>query len=61
MNAGDFGLRQILKQLAPMALAIGIWFAPIPEGLTREAWHLFAITLGGVIRQRASHVCGVQG
>ena len=21
----------------------GIWFTPIPEGLTREAWHLFAI------------------
>jgi hypothetical protein len=26
-----------------VGLAIGIWFAPIPEGLTREAWHLFAI------------------
>ncbi|MEF8700177.1 MAG: DASS family sodium-coupled anion symporter [Candidatus Accumulibacter sp. UW26] len=33
----------LLKQSAPMLLAIGIWFAPVPEGLTREAWHLFAI------------------
>ena len=29
--------------VAVFTLAIGIWFAPIPEGLTREAWHLFAI------------------
>ena len=32
-----------LKVVATFTLAIGIWFAPIPEGLTREAWHLFAI------------------
>ena len=25
------------------ALALGIWFAPIPAGLTSEAWHLFAV------------------
>jgi divalent anion:Na+ symporter, DASS family len=32
-----------LKSLAPFALGIAIWFAPIPEGLTEAAWHLFAI------------------
>jgi len=32
-----------LKTLAPFALAIAIWFTPIPEGLTEAAWHLFAI------------------
>ena len=32
-----------LRLLAPFTLAVGIWLAPIPEGLTREAWHLFAI------------------
>ena len=32
-----------LKIVATFTLAIGIWFAPIPEGLTQEAWHLFAI------------------
>jgi DASS family divalent anion:Na+ symporter len=43
MNAPASGGLGILKQLAPLVLAIGIWFAPIPEGLTREAWQLFAI------------------
>src|SRR4051812_41263992 len=31
------------KRAAPFAIAIGIWFAPIPAGLTASAWHLFAI------------------
>ena len=31
------------KQALALALALGIWFAPIPPGLTREAWHLFAV------------------
>jgi len=43
MNATVPAWRQNLKSLAPFALALGIWFAPVPEGLTREAWHLFAI------------------
>ena len=43
MNATDSRVRETLKALAPFALALGIWFVPIPEGLTREAWHLFAI------------------
>jgi DASS family divalent anion:Na+ symporter len=32
-----------LRTAAPVLLAVGIWLAPIPEGLTREAWRLFAI------------------
>jgi DASS family divalent anion:Na+ symporter len=43
VNATTPAWRQTLKSLAPFALALGIWFAPVPEGLTREAWHLFAI------------------
>jgi divalent anion:Na+ symporter, DASS family len=35
--------RRRLLQVIPFALALGIWFWPIPAGLTREAWHLFAI------------------
>lgn len=27
----------------PLLLAIALWFTPVPEGLTREAWHLFAV------------------
>lgn len=43
MNAAKMLLRKYFKIIAAFSLAIGIWFAPIPEGLTREAWHLFAI------------------
>src|SRR5215203_5320364 len=32
-----------LKRIAPFVLALGIWFAPVPEGLTAPAWHLFAV------------------
>ena len=43
MTAPGSRFREIFKALAPFALGVGIWFTPIPEGLTREAWHLFAI------------------
>jgi len=33
----------LLKRAAPFAIAIGIWFAPVPAGLTAPAWHLFAV------------------
>ena len=33
----------IAKRVFPFALAISIWLAPIPAGLTKEAWHLFAV------------------
>ena len=36
-------LQKETKIAATFLLGIGIWFAPIPEGLTHEAWHLFAI------------------
>ena len=35
------GLR--LKRAMPFAIAIGIWFSPVPAGLTAPAWHLFAV------------------
>jgi DASS family divalent anion:Na+ symporter len=37
-----------VKQLLSFALVLGIWFAPIPAGLTREAWHLFAVFAGAI-------------
>ncbi len=43
MSAAGVNLRTLSKQALAFALALGIWFAPIPEGLTREAWHLFAV------------------
>lgn len=44
MNA----LRFHLKHGAPFAIAIGIWFAPIPAGLTAQAWHLFAVFVAAI-------------
>jgi DASS family divalent anion:Na+ symporter len=35
--------RDRLLRLVPLALGAGIWAAPVPEGLTPAAWHLFAI------------------
>jgi len=37
------GFRRYVTTTAPFALALAIWFAPVPAGLTHEAWHLFAI------------------
>jgi divalent anion:Na+ symporter, DASS family len=37
-----------LKRVLPFALAIGIWLAPVPEGLTAPAWHLFAIFVASI-------------
>jgi len=49
MNAATTSFRNVLlKQALSFALAFGIWFSPIPNGLTREAWHLFAIFAGAI-------------
>ena len=34
---------QHLKRATPFAVALGIWFFPVPPGLTAPAWHLFAV------------------
>ena len=44
MNTADG--RKLGKQALSCALVIGIWFAPVPAGLTKEAWHLFAVFAG---------------
>jgi len=43
MAAPSRPLRNILARSAVLAVALGIWFTPVPEGLTPPAWHLFAI------------------
>jgi divalent anion:Na+ symporter, DASS family len=35
--------RALIKRLFPFLLAIGIWLTPTPDGLTTQAWDLFAI------------------
>src|SRR5262249_57164757 len=43
MNEALVNCRQLGKQARSVVLALGIWLAPIPAGLTSEAWHLFAV------------------
>lgn len=43
MSAASQDVRKITKQVITIALALGIWFAPVPSGLTKEAWQLFAV------------------
>jgi len=38
-----------IRKLLCLALAAGIWFAPIPAGLTRESWHLFAVFAAAIV------------
>ncbi len=38
----------LLRGALPFALALGIWFAPVPAGLTQPAWHLFAIFVSSI-------------
>ena len=35
--------RRALSRAAALAVAVGIWFCPVPEGLAAPAWHLFAL------------------
>ena len=39
----------LLRRIAVFALVFGIWFAPVPAGLTSQAWHLFAIFAGAIV------------
>jgi DASS family divalent anion:Na+ symporter len=38
----------LLKRALPFAIALGIWFAPVPSGLTAQAWHLFAVFVSAI-------------
>ena len=44
--------RKLIVRVAILALAAGLWFAPVPEGLTQPSWRLFvlfAATIVGVV------------
>ncbi len=38
----------LIKRALPFALAFGIWFWPVPAGLTSPAWHLFAVFVSAI-------------
>jgi DASS family divalent anion:Na+ symporter len=37
-----------MRQVLPFALALGIWFMPVPAGLTAPAWRLFAVFVSAI-------------
>ena len=43
-----FEARMLPRRLLPFAIAIGIWLAPVPAGLTAQAWQLFAIFVASI-------------
>ena len=47
--AGTADRRAVVARLATLAVAAGIWFAPVPDGLTAPAWHLFAIFAAAIL------------
>src|SRR5262249_40136665 len=48
MTAAPANFRKLGKQALSVLLVLGIWFSPIPAGLTSEAWHLFAVFAGAI-------------
>ncbi len=38
----------LVRRAAPFALALGIWFTPVPAGLTAPAWQLFAVFVASI-------------
>jgi len=36
------------KRAVPFAIVFGIWFTPVPAGLTAPAWDLFAVFVGAI-------------
>jgi DASS family divalent anion:Na+ symporter len=47
--SGTAKRRVAVARLATLAVAAGLWIAPMPEGLTAPAWHLFAIFAAAIL------------
>jgi divalent anion:Na+ symporter, DASS family len=43
MTAAAADRKRLVAQTASVALALGLWLSPVPEGLAPAAWHLFAL------------------
>ena len=39
----------VIRRVLPFAMALGIWFTPVPAGLTAPAWHLFAVFVSAIV------------
>ncbi len=43
---------KLWQWLVPLAILLGMWFCPAPEGLQPKAWHMLAIfiaTIAGIL------------
>ncbi|MBL8394775.1 MAG: DASS family sodium-coupled anion symporter [Candidatus Accumulibacter sp.] len=49
MSTAAFGTGRIVKLVGLLVLFFGLWFTPVPEGLTLEAWHLFAVFASAIV------------
>ncbi|MBP2675983.1 MAG: anion transporter [Deltaproteobacteria bacterium] len=49
MSAQGTASRKLLARGVTLAVALGLWFAPIPEGLAPEAWKLFVIFFSAIL------------
>ena len=48
MGAADLLQSRSVRRAASLALALVLWFLPVPAGLTAQSWHLFAIFLATI-------------
>lgn len=39
----------LVRRALPFVLGFGIWFTPVPAGLTKPAWHLFAVFVAAIV------------
>jgi divalent anion:Na+ symporter, DASS family len=49
MSASGASRRTLIARLLTLAVALGIWFSPVPAGLTLPAWHLFALFVSAIL------------
>ena len=49
MSGSREGSRTALLRAAVAALAIGLWYFPPPDGLTLQAWRLFAVFAAAIV------------
>ena len=49
MNVATVDKVRIVKLAVVLLLFCGLWFMPVPAGLTREAWRLFAIFAAAIL------------
>jgi DASS family divalent anion:Na+ symporter len=43
------GRKTLVARVAVLALVLGLWLSPVPEGLVPAAWHLFALFVAAIV------------